>query len=614
MSAVRACARANGLAARLALLVLSVRCQGDDPAAPPPVIEDHSRIVPSSESVGIRPGQSTLLTYHVLDEHDAPVPDLVLQFSIIDDPSTPEDDARGSTLSFDRGVTDAAGAAFLQVIAGPQPTDFKVRASSARAPDAEVLVIVTMAAFAPVELAPQLADPAPVGTDVTTVRLRLVEGTTCAAVRVQDIPRGLLPVQTIPLGSVALFSTVNTETNHAATAKGLDTTGAARAAGCVDLPGSLLMEAAPVRVVVPLHLLRLVPPGRYLATSQLLFRTPPPPGATMLGDAWNELAQCPMDPARLWLDCTLDALRTDPADPSDCRPTDNEGPLGIKLLPRRGVPLPVPASGRCRDRNDSAGRPSHEALVDALFPAERPPLLATLKATAGEARQLLDSLKLVSMLIISPTSTVDRYQIEHRLLSIEFPLAAHQAVVDLGQMGAPMISAPFVNGTARGNDLAVGSHAFTLRLGTAASLAFTAASLQPRGALGDASAFPGDLFALATRDDRGTVLTGCAALDALLCSDVGEARGCLLAACTEGLAALGRRLTAGFAALDGPDLDFVLGGSVPLLDSDGDGQVDSLGMINRAPSSSPGLWSGEVRGRGGASTFTGIWTAELLGR
>ena len=114
-----------------------------------------------------------------------------------------------------------------------------------------------------------------------------------------------------------------------------------------------------------LHMLQLDPTGRYTALSHLTFRAPPP-AAMQIAAAWGDLSQCPpLDPARLWLDCTLDALRTDASDPSDCVPASDEGPLGAKLLPRRGVPLPVPAAGRCRDRVDSVGRSSHEVLVEA---------------------------------------------------------------------------------------------------------------------------------------------------------------------------------------------------------------------------------------------------------
>jgi hypothetical protein len=593
----------------LAIIALAAACGGSSPPPPPPDAEGPNHLVATPESVGVAPSQSTLINFHLLDDRDAPLADRIIQFAIVDDPAVAGDEARGSTLSFDRGVTDESGGATLQVIAGPEPTMFRVRASAARAPDLEVLVRVDMARYAPVELAPVVVDATASHPEITTAQLSLLEDTTCASVHFPDVPKGLLGVRTVPIDVPVLYSAVITTKNHAAVAVGLDATGTARAAGCVDVSGSILVVEAPVRVLLPVHLLRLDPAGRYAATSHLIFPTPPA-GATQIGEAWGDFALCPRDPARLWLDCTIDALHTDASDPSDCRPAADEGLVGNKLLQRRGVPLAMPPGGRCRDKMDGAGRPSHEALVDALFPAERPPLLAGLGALAGEARLLLDSVQLQSTLMVTPTSTLNRYQIQHQLSTVEFPRSARRVVVDLGQMGAPVIAARFVPGTL-GTDLAVGSHSFTLRLGMAAWQAFTVACLRPRGAGGDVASFTAAVFGLAARDDHGTALTGCAALDAALCPDVGEARGCLMAACTEGLAALGRRLVAGFDALDGDGLDLVLGGTVPVLDRNGDGRTDALGMVTPSGASAPGLWSGEVRGRGGSSTFTGIWTADL---
>jgi hypothetical protein len=166
-----------------------------------------------------------------------------------------------------------------------------------------------------------------------------------------------------------------------------------------------------------------------------------------------------------------------------------------------------------------------------------------------------------------------------------------------------MLEARFVIATTREGELELGTHGFTLRLGSTARVAFGQASLASRGGPADVGEFVTALFGLAARNDSGTILTGCAALDGLLCADLGEPRGCLATACSDGLATLRRRLDAGFNAMDGDDLDFVLGGTAPVIDSDGDGEADGLGGATE------GLWSGEVRGRGGPSLLTGTWTA-----
>src|SRR4051812_48470769 len=102
----------------LLVALAAAACGGSDAPPPPPVVEMVARLVAGSESLAVRPSQSALVTYRLVDETGAPLPDRIIQFSIVDDPGTTGDEARGSTLSYDRGVTDANGAATLQVIAG----------------------------------------------------------------------------------------------------------------------------------------------------------------------------------------------------------------------------------------------------------------------------------------------------------------------------------------------------------------------------------------------------------------------------------------------------------------------------------------------------------------
>jgi hypothetical protein len=153
-------------------------------------------------------------------------------------------------------------------------------------------------------------------------------------------------------------------------------------------------------------------------------------------------------------------------------------------------------------------------------------------------------------------------------------------------------------------------------LGSAARFTFATSSLKTRLGVTDVSvsAFIEALVNLATRDEGGTTLRGCEALDSLLCAEVGQAPGCVSAACRDGVAALIRRLDTSFAALDGPDLDFFLSGDAPMVDRDGDGSADALGgSTSGLPSSvpvAPGLWSASFRSRSGITTIYGSWTAE----
>jgi hypothetical protein len=587
-----------------ALFVVLWGCGGSD-APPPATVEPVLHLSATPESVAIQPSQSKDVDFRLQTDKGQAVADRIIQFSIIDDPATPGDEAAGATLSFSRAVSDGNGQVTLQIIAGPTPTTFRVRASAPRAPDLEVVVFVTTASLAPLELVPLLAEPSPGGQELALVRLYVLDGPACAGVRPENLPTNSPFVRTIPADRTALFSTVDTGQAHQLLAFGLDAAGVVRASGCVDLPASSLLVDVPLRVVVPMHLFRASPVGHYDLASQLQLR-PGLASAQLAIDAWKEPGLCPQDPARLWLDCTIDALKTSDTDPLDCRPADDEGEFGVKLLARRGVLLPMSLTGRCRDKLDPAGHASLDTLVMELFATPAPPLLAGLPALGDEAARLLQTLELRSTLTIERTSTADRYQATHRLTGAAFPMA-HPAIIDLVGIGAPALEARFVTATTHDGELELGTHGFTLRLGSTAKVAFGQASLVPRGGPPDVSDFASTLFGLAARNDSGTILTGCAALDGLLCAELGEPRGCLVTACSDGLATLRRRLDAGFAAMDGDDVDFVLSGTAAVVDSDGDGQADGLG------GATPGLWSGEVRGRAGPSLLTGAWTAVHAG-
>jgi hypothetical protein len=114
---------------------------------------------------------------------------------------------------------------------------------------------------------------------------------------------------------------------------------------------------------------------------------------------------------------------------------------------------------------------------------------------------------------------------------------------------------------------------------------------------------------LATRDDSGTVLRGCDALDSLLCAEVEQAPGCVSAACLAGLRALVQRLDTSFSELDGQDLDFFLSGSAPIVDRDGDGHAEALGSTSYGLGG-PGVWSAIFKNRSGSAIVYGSWTAE----
>ncbi len=603
---LRPASRTAGPATALACLLASVALAcGGSSTTPDAAVEGPLHIEARPESVAIKPGESRQIAFRLLDEHGTPVPDRVMQVSIVDDPATKESEARGATLSFDRSITDSEGTVVLQVIAG-LPTIFRVRASAMRAADANAVVFVNNATHGAAEIVPTLADQ---DESVTTVRLFFYDDGDCAHVSVDEPAATIRPVRVLPIDGTAVYSSINTDGNHPVLGLGVDAAGRTRLGGCVDLPGASLLAQDTVRVALPLRSLPIAVEGRYRATSTFKFREPPLAGAGIPG-AWKDLSGCALDPARLWLDCTIDAFAGDKStDPLDCRPGTDEGPIGNKLAARRGVLIPTPVDGtvKCRQAIDVRGARSHDAIVGALFPASKPPLLAGLADLGREAGQLVAGLRLQSTIALSGTSLPGQLQAEHRASIAEFTVAGLAVPIDLLELGVPAPTARFVPVVSRRKQLDFSTHGFTLRLGSAARAAFVRASLRPRAFPVDPTSLVTALFNMATYPDKAATQTGCAALDAVLCPDVGEARGCLLSACAAGLGALAKRLDAGFTALDGDDIDLLIGGTVPVLDRDGDRTADALGATTGVDG---GLWSGEIRARGGNSTISGTWMAE----
>jgi hypothetical protein len=328
-----------------------------------------------------------------------------------------------------------------------------------------------------------------------------------------------------------------------------------------------------------------------------------------------------MDPARLWLDCTVDSLVTNGSnDPNDCVPVaGGEGPLGAQLEARRGTALQsTTVTGKrpptsCRDKIDSNGKSSLEAIVDALFDSSRSPLDAkNLSGFPDEIATLLSAFHLNSTMGIAADKQPNSYIIDHALVDISFPQSS-TLLLKATTLGLAVPSAHGVLASVQYGYLKIPPHWFTLRLGTAARYAFEDSSLQKARGMTDATQLINAVFGLARLSDRGRLLTGCDALDAALCDQVKESRGCLLGACRTGLVALAQKLSGAFDSLDGDGLDFYLTGSAPLADSNGDGRADSLGLVRSSTGlAASGLWVGQILSGAGSCGVSGSWAASSV--
>jgi hypothetical protein len=538
------------------------------------------------------------------------VPDARIHFSIVDDQATPG--SGGAQLSFADNLTDDDGTVTLQVIAAKagseqQPLTFTLRASSQGA-SLDIPIFVTSSPLASVQISPVF----PEGTDVPvdTTYITFYDGTSCASVtRSNSAIRQARSISPLDYTAV-VFTSVVTSGVHAVmgVAVGKNNTEVAR--GCADVSGASLSPGQTLQVLLPLARTKSSPEGVYQAVSEFDFPTPLP-GTVSARDVWRDLSNDACDPAQMWLDCTIDALsESSIEDPLDCQPVrGGEGRLGELLMARRGSKL---GTRTCADQQDNSGNPSLDAKTYALFPAV--PLDAFhLPKLPDELTTALTHLTIESTLSVSATSLLDHFNIDHILTAIDLPNATTHSRIAMASLAPPVRKAAFVSGTSLGGQLLISPdvpHGFTLGLGAAARFTFAASSLAPRaGGIADVSAFVAALVKLATRKAGETMLTGCDALDALLCDDVGEQRDCVRTACLAGTDALTQRLDSSFTAMDGVGLDLFLSGSAPLVDSDSDRRADALGSItNRGSWTNPSA----IKSRKGNTSLYGTWTAKRL--
>jgi hypothetical protein len=564
-----------------------------------------SSIEATSDTVAIPPFGNRQLVFYVRGPQEQAVPGAVMDFSIVDDPKTPG--SGGAQLSFSSAITDDDGAVTLQVIAGQglskeKPLAFKVRASAGDAPTLDIPIFVTSVALASVEIVPVILDQSPLDP-VAKIRVYFYDDTACSKVSMANPAPPLRGMRTV---TPAIFTNVVTSGVHAILGQAVDSQGSVVSEGCTDVFGTSLSAQQLTRVLLPLARLYPSPEGTFLAVSQFLFGTPLP-GTASAKKAWAELSGDACDPARLWLDCTIDALSGSSAeDPLDCQPVDGgEGPLGALLTARRAV---TDASSACADRLNL------DARVYALFPASLDAWQLT--ELPHELGQALSGLTVESTLTVTATGAANEFNIDHQLTALALPSAAIHPSIPMSALAPPAPEAEFASGVSLAGELNISTppaqpHGFTLELGSAARLTIATYSLAPRLGVqvADVSAFVEALVNLATRDNSGTVLRGCDALDSLLCAEVEQAPGCVSAACLAGLKALAQRLDASFSALDGQDLDFFLSGPAPIVDRDGDGHADALGSTSY-DLGGPGVWSAIFKNRSGSAIVYGSWTAE----
>ncbi|HVU50556.1 MAG TPA: hypothetical protein VHL80_07700 [Polyangia bacterium] len=607
---------------RLPLVVVAVaalaavRCGGAETA--PPVATTPRTVTPMPATIQVPPGGTTALGFQVTGPTGAPVPGATVTFAIVEDPTVPDAKAQGATLASASATTDAQGLCGVRVTGG-LATAFLVRATSANA-TADVLVVVIAAGQAgAVDVAPffPVPDGAHAAAVAATIDVLFFDNRSCADLDVRDPPvpvRGPMSLLVNPGGiPVASFTSLATNAAFAIVGRARDGRGGIRALGCVDLPGRALVPGGTVQIALPLVDAGPDPVGTYAATSPLPI-APPLATAGTIGATWRDLTDCPLDPAQLWLDCTIDALGpAGPDDPLDCVPSTTpggDGALGDALGALRGTLVPGPdgAASACRGSRTAGGAISLDAVLQGMFGSPLPATLVQLAAAGADGAHIFDDLQLRSTLEVRAGDTLADAAVTHTLTSVSFGMPSATEDVPLVTLGLPVLSAA-TTGLITDDTLTIARHGFTVRLGSAARVGFGLTALQPRGLPTDATGVVAAIASLAHSDDGK--LAGCVALDAALCPRAGQAAGCLVTACATGLNALAARLDASFDAADGAGLDLYLAGSAPLLETHDDGLAGRLGDLQAGASAAS--WTVDLRPREGRRTFSAPWEAVRSG-
>jgi hypothetical protein len=577
-------------------------CAGGEPGTAP---TGDRVFVATPTEIQVAPGETGSAQF-VLTSGGVPIAAQPVTFEILEVAGS---EGKGATLGQASASTDGSGVATVHVTAGEE-TVFRVVASAGSL-QAELVVFVAVSSGS-VMIAPFFTPNSSALSRTLSIEVQLFDRTSCADINLAKPQmdgrndKRSLP----PSGGTARFDNVSTTQTCAVVGRALSGPGAV-ATGCVDVLGQSLVPNGIVQVALPLRDTSPDPVGSYTLSWPLQF-APPLAAEAAIASVWRDLGDCPLDPAQLLLDCTIDALS--PAtvtDPLDCVPSvvaGGEGPLGDALIARRGTPI-VDLAGMvtsCRAARDGAGAPSLDAIAMGLFGAPTPALVVALPAIGADAGHVLDRVDLTSSLVVRSTGHPDEYVVTHVLTGARFG----SEVVTLASLALPALTA-YTTATTRDGLLVVADHGFSLRLGRVGRAGFGLSALKPRLPEPYTSDASGLIKALADLS-RADGASGCAALDHVLCPAAGSAEQCLATACPAGLSALVARLDAVFDAADGQGLDLYLAGSAPLIDMHGDGIAHQLGSNLNEPSAIAS-WAVDLRTATGAARLTTSFTGARTG-
>ena len=553
---------------------------------------------PGGPDVGLRPGAEAQLRVRYTAPAGVAIEAGQVRFAIFGDPS-------GSTLSTDEATTDAKGVAVITVRAGAGTSSFRVIASAQGAGNANFYIEVSDKGFGSLSVSAQYSGALP-RIQLVSITHFLLPGGSCAGVDPIS-PGGVLRTRkAAKLEEAVLFTAITLGSARAVLTRAVTADGRARASGCVEVPGSVLKADRVLALAVQLHDLAPLIQGTYKLDTVVAL-----PGGTSgapswprpLADAltpWRDLTDCKRDPAQILLDCVVDAMDT--ADPLDCV-VANPSASAAAIQAERGA-----LTTGCRGSYTVRATPSLEKLLQARMELKGKATLSALALVPASAQTQLASLTLSSTLTLTALSSAGKAVGRHELDSVTLGPSTSAVTFKASEIGLVNWSAYPVEASVSNTwTLKLGSHQLSLRPGLLAREALSRGVLKPAKLPEVSTTLVSLLLGLLQIDSGGKNLTGCEALETMVCDAARLGPKCLSQACQLGAAALAARLDQGFSALDKhAAADLTLSGQVELKDEDGDLKIDRLGT-----SKVPGVWQmklalGAEQVTPGEAKFTGM--------
>ncbi len=527
---------------------------------------------PPSQSIGLSYGESVTLRVRYEYDDGTMVGGATVSFAILESATA---DPGGSTLSATSASTDASGIAQVDLTAGASRATFRVQAQADGATPAYFYVSVSEDGFADLSVTPEHQGARdPVSFDRVELRLFMASTLQCAELDIDALPDSVFP----PLetngfdGTAADFRNVSAGGAYTlvswAEVSGSDVR---LAAGCIDLPSDVIL---PTTIALTAQVTDR--PAQLPTAVALRSQIDLSPVANELQQSgmdapWRTLA-CPAGPGQLLLDCTLDALAPDGT--LDCQVNSTDAVVAA-VDAERGTP----GTGGCRPLTAGAGASLDADLAAAIAQGGFPDG-AALTALLDARSSTLESLDLVSELRFLGPGVAG-----HRLDGATLTVSGNDYAVNLGQTQRPVVDQrPVAIAIDADEQMTIGAHGFTLRVGSLVRAAFRDQGLAGAG-LGNRETDLGSAMAESAYD-LDTTSSGCQAVSTILCARIGQSPSCAVNACNAAATHLDSALSAWWQHLDGTGLDFTLSGTATVHDDNDDLEVDGIG-----DSANPGAWT-----------------------